>query len=220
MAARFLISGIGTDVGKTVASAVLATAWGADYWKPVQTGAGPQSDRPTVERLTGGRVHTYPEVFSLPRPVSPDAAAASAGVRITVDKVVASCPTHQRPLLVEGAGGLLVPLNEREVILDVAAGLGAAVIIVSRHYLGSINHTLLSVEAARTRGCRVAGILFVGDEHPETEASIQRFTPVHILGRIPLMDDLSLSAVAAAGRCIITLEQVLQDLSTSLAVGH
>lgn len=205
---RFLISGIGTDVGKTIASAVLARAWDADYWKPVQTGAGPGSDRPTVERLTEGHVITYPEVFALPRPVSPDAAAASAGVRIALPDIVAACPEHHRPLLIEGAGGLLVPLNDSEVIVDIASALGASVVIVSRHYLGSINHTLLSVEAARTRGCLVAGIVFVGDQNQETEASIQRFASVPVLGRIPWMNDLSACAIEEVTREILPLSQL------------
>lgn len=211
MTTRFLISGIGTDVGKTVASAVLATAWGADYWKPVQTGAGPESDRPTVARLTAGRVHTYPEVFALPRPVSPDAAAASEGVRISIDKLISAFPSHRRPLLIEGAGGLLVPLNESERIVDMAAMFDATVVIVSRHYLGSINHTLLSVEAVRSRGIRLAGIIFVGDEHPEAEESIRRFATVTVLGRIPWMNDLSPMAIDEAARKIVSLERVLAE---------
>lgn len=211
MTTRFLISGIGTDVGKTVASAVLATAWGADYWKPVQTGAGPESDRPTVERLTGGRVLTYPEVFALPRPVSPDAAAASEGVEISIAQLVAACPPHRRPLLIEGAGGLLVPLNESERIVDMAAAFDAAVVIVSRHYLGSINHTLLSVEAVYSRGLRIAGIIFVGDEYPETERSISRFASVPVLGRIPWMAELSPMAIDEAARGIVSLEEVCEE---------
>lgn len=197
---RYLISGIGTDVGKTVASAVVAMAWGADYWKPVQTGAGSDSDRLTIERLTGGRVRCYPEVFALPRPVSPDAAAASEGVRISLEAIVAAQPVHTNPLIIEGAGGLLVPLNEEELIVDLATALDASIVLVSRHYLGSINHTLLSSYYLRGRGLSVAGILFVGDPHRETEDSIRRFSGLPIIGRIPWFNSPSPESVAEASQ--------------------
>lgn len=200
---RILISGIGTDVGKTVASAVIAVAWGADYWKPVQTGAGIDSDRFTIERLTDGRVRCYPEVFALPRPVSPDAAASSEGVRISIEAIVAAQPSHTNPLIIEGAGGLMVPLNEQELIADLAPALNASVIIVSRHYLGSINHTLLSVSYLRSRGVPIEGILFVGDEHPETERSIRLFSDVPIIGRIPWFNSLTPATICEAARTVV-----------------
>ena len=200
---RILISGIGTDVGKTVASAVIAVAWGADYWKPVQTGAGIDSDRLTIERLTEGRVRCYPEVFAIPRPVSPDAAASSEGVRISIEAIVAAQPHHTNPLIIEGAGGLMVPLNEQELITDLAPALNASVIIVSRHYLGSINHTLLSAAYLRSRGVPIEGILFVGDEHPETERSIRTFADLPIIGRIPWFNSPTPKTIDEAARTLV-----------------
>ncbi len=200
---RWLVSGIGTDVGKTVVSAVLSVAWGADYWKPVQTGArslsgeddSGDSDRITVHQLTEGSVRCHREVYAFPRPVSPDAAAASAGVTISMAMIAAACPETDGPLIIEGAGGLLVPLSSDAVIADLAPLLGASIVLVSRHYLGSINHTLLSVSYLRSRGLSVAGIVFVGDEHPETERSIQCFTDVPVLGRVPWMERLTPAAI-------------------------
>ena len=186
---RYFVSGIGTDVGKTVVAALLTEALRADYWKPVQAGDLDHGDTDRVKALVSNpHSQFHPEAYRLRTPMSPDAAADRDGVRIRLDRI--QLPPTDRPLIVEGAGGLLVPLNERECIIDLMAQLQLPTILVSRHYLGSINHTLASVEALRHRQIPLAGIIFNGAKHPETEASIARHSGAKILGRIDQVDPL------------------------------
>ncbi len=185
---RFFITGIGTDVGKTVASACVSEALQADYWKPVQAGDLENSDSLKVQRLAPA-ANVLPEAFRLTQPMSPHAAAARDGVEITVDQL--QLPVTENNLVVEGAGGLLVPFNAQgNTFLDLAMRWKLPVIVVSRHYLGSINHTLLTIELLKREKLEIAGIIFVGNENPETESIIRQITGVEILHRIPETDSV------------------------------
>lgn len=177
------ISAIGTDVGKTVAAAVLAKAWGAEYWKPVQAGELGFTDSDKLREWTRGRVKVHPEAYRLSKAISPHAAAMLDGVRIGLEEL--QLPPHEAPLLIEGAGGLLVPLNEEgDTMLDLAVQLNASILLVSWNFLGSINQTLLSSEVLKNRGVPVEGILFCGPENPDSERILEKLTPFPILGRI------------------------------------
>ncbi len=189
MSQRFAVTGIGTDVGKTVVSAILAESLQANYWKPVQAGDLDNSDSTKVERYTSN-VNLLPEKFKLTEPMSPHAAARIDGVQIAKEDL--KLPAVSGNLIVEGAGGLLVPFNDDGLLFaDLLEYWGLPTIVVSRHYLGSINHTLLTMETLKKRGVEVAGIIFVGNENNETEQVIKSVTGVKVLGRIPIAKELN-----------------------------
>lgn len=177
------ITGIGTGVGKTLVSAIVTEAVGGWYWKPVQAGF----DDGTDAQWVGGRVsrpgRVLPEAYRLRKPASPHIAAREEGIIIGVKELTARLPV-QRPLVVEGAGGLLVPLNNHEFMTDLALALDATVILVSRNYLGSINHSLLTAEVCRVRGLRVAGWIF-NDQFGNYEEEIVRWSGYPRLGSVP-----------------------------------
>jgi dethiobiotin synthetase len=178
---RIFVTGISTEVGKTLAAAIITEALQADYWKPIQAGDLQASDSQKIANLiSNGRTVIHPSAYSLQTPMSPHAAAEIDGVRISLDKIRE--PATGNHLVIEGAGGLLVPLNERDTIADLIRP-GYKVVLVSRHYLGSINHTLLSLEWLRQAG-QTPVLLFSGDEHPTTEGIIVQKTGVPVLGRI------------------------------------
>jgi dethiobiotin synthetase len=193
----FFISGIGTDVGKTLVAAILAEALGADYWKPVQAGFAEGTDSEWVRGVlgdgrdplaSGKRVH--PEVYKLAMAASPHIAARGEGKEIALAEIEAgyrqigaSLPP-EKPLIIEGAGGLLVPLNEKEFVLDLAAKLGAPLILVSRNYLGSINHSLLTAAVCKAHGLRVAGWIF-NDQYLHYEQEIVEWTGIPAIASIP-----------------------------------
>lgn len=198
MARGFFITGIGTEVGKTVASAIMVSTLNASYWKPVQAGDLHDTDTDKVQRLTGCTAH--PERFRLQRPMSPHAAAAAEGIGIRTGDFI--LPESETPIVVEGAGGVLVPLNDKETMLDLMLHLALPVIVVSRNYLGSINHTLLTVEVLRARRIEVAGILFNGQKNEETERVILGMSRLPLLGRIPLMKEVTPEEVDSAAQGI------------------
>lgn len=178
----WFITGISTEVGKTVAAAVVAKALEADYWKPVQAGDLHDTDSDKVGRwLKGTDSVIHPEAHRLNTPMSPHAAAEIDKVQIDLKQI--KRPKTDRNLVIEGAGGLLVPLNDKDTIGDLILPQDK-VILVSRHYLGSINHTLSSIECIRSRGLNLHGILFMGEEHPTTEDIIQKMGQVKVIGRI------------------------------------
>jgi dethiobiotin synthetase len=178
----YFITGISTEVGKTIASAIITEALEADYWKPVQAGELEHSDTHKVQQLVSNKKTAFhAAAFDLKTPMSPHAAAHIDGVKISVKKI--KRPTTKNNLVIEGAGGLLVPLNDTETILDMMLPADK-VIVVSRHYLGSINHTLLSLEALKARKLNVFGIIFSGNEHPSTETIIAKMSGIPVLGRI------------------------------------
>ena len=180
---QLFVTGIGTDVGKTVVAAILTEALQADYWKPVQAGDLENSDTHKVRRLiSNDKTVFHPSAYALQTPMSPHAAAAIDGVEIGLDKI--KRPKTDNHLVIEGAGGLLVPLNNSDTVLDIAQP-NDHIILVSRHYLGSINHSLLSIALLKARGFKNISLVFSGDEHPTTENIIATMHPdVPVLGRI------------------------------------
>lgn len=184
---HIFVTGISTDVGKTVASAVITQALYADYWKPVQAGDLDHSDSHKIAAMVSNpktRVHS--NAYALKTPMSPHAAAEIDGIHIQLQDIIR--PVTGNHLVIEGAGGLLVPLNERDTIADLIHEEDR-VIVVSRHYLGSINHSLLTLKQLDATGIEPA-LLFVGEEHPTTEAIIKQKTGVFILGRLPWLTSL------------------------------
>ncbi len=184
------VTGIGTEIGKTVASAILTEALEADYWKPVQSGDLDNTDTMKVQRwISNSKTKFHPETYRLHTPMSPHAAAEIDGVQIRLDRF--HLPETDNFLLAEGAGGLMVPLNNQDCIIDLIARLGLPVVLVSRHYLGSINHTLLSIEALQRRNIPIAALIFNGKEHPTTESVIQRMSGLEALTRIEDLTEIN-----------------------------
>jgi len=186
---QFIITGIGTDVGKTVVSSIVSEALQATYWKPVQAGDLDNSDSIKVERLTKN-VTVLPEAFRLSEPMSPHAAAKLDGIEITLENL--NLPSVSGNFIVEGAGGIMVPINSKGFLyVDAFAEWKLPAIVVSRHYLGSINHTLMTIEILNNRGIEIEGIIFVGDEHPTTEEAILSNTGLRLIARIPLAKEVN-----------------------------
>ena len=191
----YFVTGIGTDVGKTVAAAILTEALHADYWKPVQAGALDFTDTDTVKSLVSNPTSTFhPEAYRLKMAASPHRAAAE-GIELNVRAL--TLPQTENNLIVEGAGGLMVPLNKRFLMLDLVQQLGLEVVLVSRNYLGSINHTLLTAEVLRYRKVPVAGIIFNGEENAASEDFIIKYTGLRRLPSIRQEADFCKEAVAA-----------------------
>lgn len=196
---RFVVTGTDTGIGKTLFAAALAQALGAAYWKPVQAGtdeAG-EGDAQAVARMTDpARVAVLPSAYELTTPCSPHRAAEIDGVAIEPARL--ALPTHDGPLVVEGAGGVLVPLDRERTYADQFAVWALPVVLVARTALGTINHTLLSIEALRARGVTVHGIAFVGEPVPDSEGTIAAMGRVRRLGRLPMLDRIDPAALAAA----------------------
>lgn len=182
MTYTYFVTGIGTDVGKTVASAIITEALEADYWKPIQAGDLSNSDTHKVERwVTNPETKFFDSAFNLKTPMSPHAAAEIDGVTLSKSKV--KRPKTPKNLVIEGAGGLLVPISNTQTIADLISK-DDRVVVVSRHYLGSINHTLLTIESLRAKGLDVFGIIFNGPSTKTTEDIITKMTKVPVIGRI------------------------------------
>ena len=181
------ITGIGTGIGKTLVSAIVTEALGAIYWKPVQAGFDEGTDTGWVgDRISRPEGRLSPEAYRLAMPASPHIAARHEGIVIDLDTIVGLTPTA-RPLIIEGAGGLFVPLNDREFVLDLVRRLDATVILVSRNYLGSINHSLLTATACRVHGLRVAGWIF-NDQYGQYEHEIVQWSGLPSIASIPFTD--------------------------------
>lgn len=178
---KYFITGISTEVGKTVASAIITEALEADYWKPVQSGDLEYSDTHKVKNLISNNTSVFHEnSYALNTPMSPHASAEIDGITIDVDKITE--PATKNNLVIEGAGGLLVPLNNEQTIFDLIKP-DYKVIVVSRHYLGSINHTLLTLNLLKSKGFDVS-LIYSGNEHKTTEEIIEKMSGVNVLGRI------------------------------------
>ncbi len=183
MPAHIIVAGIGTEIGKTVVSAVLVEALQADYWKPIQSGGLDDSDTDAVKRLIHNPVSRFhPEAYRFTQPMSPHAAAAIDNVTIDLDRI--NVPETANALVIELAGGLMVPLNDHKLNIDLVEELGLPVVLVSKNYLGSINHTLLSVDACKRRNIPLVGVLFNGPTVETTETFILNYTGLPCLGRI------------------------------------
>jgi dethiobiotin synthetase len=179
---KLFITGIGTDVGKTIASAICVQALEADYWKPVQAGDLDNSDTHKIKsKIKNKKSKVFKNAYALNTPASPHLAAKIDGITIDLKKIQE--PKTDNHLVIEGAGGVFVPINDTDCVIDLIQK-DHKVIVVSRHYLGSINHTLLTIEALENRNIAIAGIIFSGDENSATEEIILNKTGVKCIGRI------------------------------------
>lgn len=187
---KIFVTGIGTEIGKTVVSAILTEALQADYWKPVQSGSENDSDTRTVKSLITNPVSVFhPESYLLKAPLSPHAAAALENITINLENIM--LPITSNHLVIEGAGGLLVPLNNKYLMADLIQHLEAEVVLVSKNYLGSINHTLLTVEALKARHIPITGIIFNGEANRQSEDFILQYTGLKSLLNISSEAEIS-----------------------------
>ena len=192
----FIVTGTDTGIGKTVFSSALASALGAHYWKPVQSGLEEDSDSQTVRRLSGLPAHKIlPEVYRLQAPLSPHRAAELEDIEIRRD---AFEMPNADPLVIEGAGGLMVPLRRDWLIIDLFADLQLPVILCARTALGTINHSLLSIEALRLRDIPIVGMAFIGEANADSENTICAMGGVRRLGRLPRLAHLDRESLARA----------------------
>jgi dethiobiotin synthetase len=195
---RIVVAGTDTEIGKTVFSAGLAALLGANYWKPIQAGLEGETDSQLVAKLGGlSADRIVPERYSLKTPASPHQAAAIDGVRITMDSLDVP-DTGGRPLVIEGSGGLLVPLDNTTLYINVFARWRLPVVLCARTALGTINHSLLSIEALRHRNLDIIGIAFIGDGNAESERIICEIGQVRRLGRLPRLSPLTANTLRAA----------------------
>ncbi|NCD72015.1 dethiobiotin synthase [Mucilaginibacter agri] len=192
------ITGIGTGIGKTITAAILTEKLQADYWKPIQSGDLDDSDTLKVQSLISNtKTVFHPETYRLTQPYSPHKSAVIDGITIDINRF--RIPATDNQLIIEGAGGLMVPLNETDLIIDLIKKLDAEVILVSQNYLGSINHTILSWKALMREDIPIKGIIFNGNPDSESERYILQYTGLTLIGKIPLLETLSKDAVRAAG---------------------
>lgn len=197
MSTPIIIAGTDTGIGKTVFAAALTRALDGTYFKPVQSGLKGETDTEAAMRLSGlGPDHYLPEIYRLTAPLSPHRAAELDGV--TIDPSALALPRTERPLIVETAGGLMVPLTRNLLSIDLVASWRAPVVLCARTLLGTINHSLLSLEALKARDIEVLGIAFVGEENEDSEATICAFGKVRRLGLLPRLDPLDSVSLAAA----------------------
>lgn len=194
----YFVTGIGTGIGKTITSAVLTEKLRADYWKPIQSGDLDISDSLLVKNLiSNSRSVIHPEAYRLGQPLSPHLSAKLDGIQIRVDNI--KLPTTDNALVIEGAGGLMVPLNDSDLIIDLIQSLKAKIIVVSQNYLGSINHTLLTLEVLKSKNLKVAGLIFNGNPNTESEEYISKYSGVRVFGRIPNLSVVDKISIQKAG---------------------
>ena len=192
MPSRFFITGTDTGVGKTTVSALLCAALDAVYWKPIQTGTREGTDRAAVMRLAElPRRRTLPEVYRFSPPVSPHLAAERAGVRIDLRKIRLPQIPPRDNLIVEGAGGALVPINSTELMTDLMSHLGLPVLLVSRTTLGTINHTLLSIVALRAARLNLRGVILSGKPNRDNRRAIEHYGKIEVLGIVPPLKQMN-----------------------------
>jgi dethiobiotin synthetase len=198
---NIFVTGIGTGIGKTIVSAILVEKLKADYWKPVQSGDLDNSDTSKVKALVSNTITKFhPEAYQLTQPFSPHKSAAIDGVIIEPGNFL--IPATENTLIIEGAGGLMVPLNSSFLMIDLIKTLGAEVVLVSQNYLGSINHTLLSINALKQYGVPIKGIIFNGQKDIYSKDYILDYTGVELLGHIPQYETIDKEAIIDAGNYI------------------
>jgi dethiobiotin synthase len=188
----YFVTGTDTNVGKTVLSALLVAALDAVYWKPVQTGAIDRTDREWVREWAGVEdEQLMPERYLFGPPVSPHLAAREAGERISLSSIEFPETPPGARLIVEGAGGVMVPINHREFMRDLMRHLALPVLVASRTALGTINHTLLTLGALREAGIEVRGVVMIGDENAENRSAIEHYGNIKVIGHIPVLDKIN-----------------------------
>jgi dethiobiotin synthetase len=190
------VTGTDTAVGKTLLSALLVAALNRKYWKPIQTGACEGTDREAVMQWAGvAEEGTYPEAYIFDPPVSPHSAAKQKGTAI--DLCCIRRPASPEPLVIEGAGGIFVPVNDEALMLDLIRRLGAPIVIAARTTLGTINHTLLTVAAARNAEIDIRGVVMIGKEHPDNRRAVERYGNVPVIGSIPWLNAIDRQTLLA-----------------------
>jgi dethiobiotin synthetase len=205
-----VVTGTDTGIGKTVFAAALAGALDGYYWKPIQSGLGEETDSDAVRRLSGlAAERILPERYRLRTPASPHLAAEIDGV--TIDPAQLDPPPSSRPLVIEGAGGLQVPLTRDATYVDVFTRWRAPLVLCARTTLGTINHTLLSLEAIRARGIPLLGVAFIGDEHASSEDIIVALGRTRRLGRLPSLTPLTQASLKAAFAEQFSLKDFMKD---------
>jgi len=208
MSNAIVVAGTDTDIGKTVFSAALAAALQGAYWKPIQAGLAGETDSDTVRRLGGlAPDRIIPEMYRLHTPASPHYAAELDRTAIDVEKL--AIPRTPYPLVIETAGGLAVPLTSQTLQIDVIARWKVPVVLCAATRLGTINHTLLSIEALKRRAIPILGVAFVGDAAPSSEQAIAQFGGVKSLGRLPHLDPLNAATLKTAFRQGFNVGQIL-----------
>ena len=201
MAQQYFITGIGTGIGKTITSAIITEKLKADYWKPIQSGDLAQSDSMTIESLiSNNQTVIHSETYRLTQPLSPHLSAKIDGIEIELNNF--QLPKTENHLIVEGAGGLMVPLNDKALILDLVKYLKLEVIVVSQHYLGSINHTLLTINTLKQHNMSIRGIIFNGEENLESQSYILNYSDIKHLGNIPTLRNIDKLNVIEEGKNI------------------
>ena len=202
------VTGTGTGVGKTVVSACLVRAWDADYWKPIQTGLDDEpGDTATIAALTGSAERMHPPAYAFAAPLAPDAAARLEGGAVSLDAL--ALPAGDRPVVVEGAGGVLVPLNDGALMADLMVRLDLPVVVVAPNRLGAINQTLLTLEALRGRGLEVLGVVLVGPPFAENRAAIETHGKTRIIAELPWAEPVDPSRIADWAKLIPPFSDLL-----------
>lgn len=180
---KIIVAGTGTDVGKTVVSAILTTLTQGDYWKPIQCGSRENSDTDIMKTLIDTKLHRiHPPAYSLNAPLSPHHAARLEGISIDFNSIIP--PQTSRPLIIEGAGGIFVPLTAKTLSIDLFNSWKSKWIVVSKHYLGNINHTLLTLDALKRLDLPIIGIVFNGEPNPDSESAILEISQASFFGRL------------------------------------
>lgn len=189
---RMFISGTDTGIGKTVVSAVLLSGLNGKYWKPIQSGLEDITDTQWIKEKTGlPDSHFYPETYRLNLPLSPHASAAADGIRIDLDAFEMPGYEEDEYLIVEGAGGLMVPLNERDMMTDLIKKLNIPVLLAARSSLGTINHTLLSLSRMRQEGIEIFGVVISGEKNPGNREAIERYGNVRVIAEIGIIENIT-----------------------------
>jgi dethiobiotin synthase len=192
----YFVTGTDTNVGKTVLSALLVAALDAVYWKPIQTGAIEGTDRDSIRKWAEAAEDSLPlERYRFDPPVSPHLAAREAGVSLPLDRLNLPEAPANRTWIVEGAGGVLVPINEREFMRDLMKQIGFPVVIVARTALGTINHTLLALAALRAGGLSIRGVVLIGQENIENRRAIEHYGDIAVIGHIPVLKKINRGAL-------------------------
>ena len=199
MGKRFFITGTDTNVGKSVLSALLCAALPGRYWKPIQTGARDGSDREQVKSWAGlDDDQVLPEAYVFEDPVSPHLAAQRAGREIVLKQIGLPAASSGRPLIVEGAGGVMVPINSSQFMTDLMRHLALPAILAARSTLGTINHTLLSVECLRNAGIQILGVVLIGPENADNKAAIERYGRIQVIGQLPVLETINRESLCEA----------------------